>query len=117
LTIYYISPDLSRPSGGVRTIYRHVDALNDCGFDAAVLHTKRGFRCEWFANTTKLVYPPIELTSSDLLVVPEQYTTSQFNRLAPESPRSSATRTPTARSRRARSRRRGSSLPIRPHRM
>ena len=83
MTIYYVCPDLSRPSGGVRTIYRHVDALNHIAFDAAVLHTTRGFRCKWFANTTKVAYPPIELTSSDLLVVPEQYTTSQFNRLAP----------------------------------
>ena len=83
MTIYYISPDLSRPSGGVRTIYRHVDALNDAGFDAAVLHTRRGFRCRWFANSTRVAYPPLELTSADLLVVPEQYTSDQLNRLAP----------------------------------
>jgi hypothetical protein len=83
LTIYYVSPDLSRPSGGVRTIYRHVDVLNGAGFDAAVLHGRRGFRSLWFDNETKVANPPLELTSTDLLVVPEQYSASQLNRMAP----------------------------------
>jgi hypothetical protein len=83
LTIYYVSPDLARPSGGVRTIYRHVDTLNATGFDAAVLHTQRGFRCRWFDNDTRIVAPPLELTSRDLLVIPEQHTAAQVSRLAP----------------------------------
>ena len=83
MTIYYVAPDISRPSGGVRTIYRHVDVLNRVGFDAAVLHTRRGFRCRWFDNETKIAYPKLELTSTDLLVVPEEYSLPQVKRLAP----------------------------------
>ena len=73
MTIYYVAPDLARPSGGVRTIYRHVDALNRLGLDAAVVHATRGFRCEWFEHDTAVVHLPLTLSSSDTLVVPEDY--------------------------------------------
>ena len=36
-------PDLTKPLGGVRMLYRHVDILNDLGFDASIIQTgKRG---------------------------------------------------------------------------
>src|SRR5690349_11049814 len=73
VTVYYLAPDLARPSGGVRTIYRHVDALNRSGISAAVVHARRGFRCAWFANETAIVHPPLALAASDLLVVPEEH--------------------------------------------
>jgi len=44
------------------------------GFPAFVLHHKRGFRCTWFKNSTKLAYlPDTRLSRSDYLVVPEIY--------------------------------------------
>jgi len=73
MTVYYVAPDLARPSGGVRTIYRHVDALNRLGLDAAVVHATRDFRCEWFEHETAVVHLPLTLSSSDTLVVPEDY--------------------------------------------
>jgi hypothetical protein len=73
-TIYYLTPDDNVPRGGVRVNYRHVDLLNAAGFNATVLHTRSGFRCTWFANTTKVTSAPdVQLTPRDLLVMPEYY--------------------------------------------
>jgi hypothetical protein len=65
-----MAPDLSRPSGGVRTIYRSVDLLNAAGIPAAVVHARKGFRCSWFDNTTSIVYPLVRLGARDVLVPP-----------------------------------------------
>ncbi|MFA6599581.1 MAG: glycosyltransferase [Candidatus Omnitrophota bacterium] len=56
MNIYYLSPDQNWPSGGVAKIYRHVDILNKYGYSAYVLHEKKGFRCTWFENKTKVAY-------------------------------------------------------------
>jgi glycosyltransferase involved in cell wall biosynthesis len=73
-TIYYLCPDYRSPSGGIRVIYRHVDALNEAGRPAAVLHHADGFRCDWFENRTRVVgAPSVELGAADVLVVPEVY--------------------------------------------
>jgi hypothetical protein len=73
-TAYYLAPHLPRPSGGVRVIYRHVDALAAAGIPAAVVHDKAGFRCTWFANTTRvLAAEDVVLGPADVLVVPECY--------------------------------------------
>ena len=53
-------------------IYRHVDILNNAGFDAAVLHDRRGYRATWFANSTRLALDSC-VGSTDLLVIPEYY--------------------------------------------
>jgi glycosyltransferase involved in cell wall biosynthesis len=73
-TVYYLCPDYDTPSGGVRVAYRHVDALNAMSIPAAMVHQRRGFRCTWFENTTRVVAAPdIVLTASDVLVLPEWY--------------------------------------------
>ncbi len=73
-TVYYLAPHLNEPSGGVRNIYRHVDTLNANGITSAVLHAKPGFRCDWFANRTRIVYPSdVTLSREDVLVVAECY--------------------------------------------
>jgi len=73
-TVYYLTPHLDRPSGGVRVLYRHVDTLNAMGIPAAVLHAREGFRCTWFENDTRIVYPrDLVLSAQDVLVVPEYY--------------------------------------------
>lgn len=72
--VYYLTPDLDTPSGGVRNMYRHVDLLNAAGIEAAVLHAGRGFRCNWFANETRTVDAArVILNADDLLVVSECY--------------------------------------------
>jgi glycosyltransferase involved in cell wall biosynthesis len=54
--IYFICPDNSKPAGGVKQIYRQVDILNKNGFNACVLHKKKGFKSNWFENSTKIQY-------------------------------------------------------------
>lgn len=71
-TIYYVVPDFDQPAGGVQAMYRHVDALNDAGIDAAVLHGARGYRCTWFEHRTRVTDTArTRVGSDDLLVVPE----------------------------------------------
>jgi Glycosyl transferases group 1 len=52
--IYFVCPDNLTPTGGVKQIYRQVDILNKNGFNACVLHKKKGFRSNWFKNSTKI---------------------------------------------------------------
>jgi glycosyltransferase involved in cell wall biosynthesis len=71
-TIYFLAPDRDIPAGGVRVMYSHVDLLNEAGIESAVLHQRKGFRCTWFENTTRVT----DIHSSavgpdDILVVPE----------------------------------------------
>jgi len=73
-TVYYLCPDDNKPSGGVRMIYRHVDALNAAGIAAAVVHERPGFRVDWFAGETRVqAARDVTLGPADLLVVPEYY--------------------------------------------
>jgi hypothetical protein len=71
-SVFIWVPDFARPTGGVRVMYRHVDILNDNGIPAAVMHQRRGFRCTWFANTTRVVSAKdVAIGPTDLLVVGE----------------------------------------------
>ncbi|PZG16319.1 hypothetical protein C1I95_17910 [Micromonospora craterilacus] len=72
--VYYLSPDDNKPSGGIRNLYRHVDLLNESGTPAAVLHSRPGFRADWFTNDTRVTAAAdVTLGPPDLLVVPEYY--------------------------------------------
>lgn len=73
-TVYYLGPDMDLPIGGIRVIYRHVDALRQMGIEAAVLHGTDGFRSTWFENQTRVEYASrTRIGPEDLLVVPEWY--------------------------------------------
>lgn len=52
--LFFLSPDDNSPVGGIKVLYRHVDILNENGFQAAIVHTKKGFRCTWFENQTRV---------------------------------------------------------------
>lgn len=54
--IYFVCPDTKSPTGGIKQLYRHVDILNKNGFNACILHRKKGFRVTWFENQTKVEY-------------------------------------------------------------
>jgi glycosyltransferase involved in cell wall biosynthesis len=74
MTIYVLCPDDNRPSGGVKKLYRHVDVLNQHGWQAFLLHQKPAFRCTWFNNTTHVTYiPDVRLEATDYLLIPEVY--------------------------------------------
>jgi glycosyltransferase involved in cell wall biosynthesis len=70
--IYYFCPDLKGTIGGVKTMYRHVDILNKHHFNAAILHSTPGFRCDWFLNETPIAYvKDTEFSAEDIVVFPE----------------------------------------------
>lgn len=72
--ILILTPDLDWPIGGVKVHYQVVDALNAAGIDAAIVHAKKGFRCSWFQNRTKVVSrSETDLLASDLVVIPEEW--------------------------------------------
>ncbi|MEY2894210.1 MAG: hypothetical protein RJA98_4118 [Pseudomonadota bacterium] len=66
----YVSPDSNTPTGGIKVIYKHVELLNALGVEACVMHFKRGFRCDWFANTAPVICLE-ELRTTDFVMVPE----------------------------------------------
>lgn len=70
--IYFLTPDYNEPAGGIKVIYRHVDILNQAGIDAAVLHQRKGFRCNWFDNETRVTdVGSSAVGPDDVLVVTE----------------------------------------------
>lgn len=54
--LLFVCPDNSIPSGGIKQIYRQVDVLNENDFSAYILHKNEGFRCQWFNNSTPILY-------------------------------------------------------------
>jgi len=74
MAIYVLCPDHNDPSGGVKKLYRHVDVLNQHGWNASILHQTPGFRCRWFEHDTRISYAPATTVHpTDYLVVPEIY--------------------------------------------
>ena len=72
--IYYLCPDSNSPRGGIKVIYEHVDILNGAGFSAYVLHKKKGFRCNWFDNSTAISFLKKSMFhEKDFIVIPEIY--------------------------------------------
>ena len=72
--VLYVAPDDDRPSGGIRSIYRHVDLLRSLGHDAAVVHRDPRFRCSWFPHDTPVVAAgSVGAGPDDVLVIPELY--------------------------------------------
>ncbi|MFZ5433617.1 MAG: glycosyltransferase family 1 protein [Calditrichota bacterium] len=73
-TIYFLSPDDNRPVGGIKILYRHVDILNANGYQAAIVHKKKNFRCTWFDNQTRVEYHSrIQPDRFDFIVIPEVF--------------------------------------------
>lgn len=81
-----LCPDHNTPSGGIRILYRQVDILNRHGVEAFILHSKVGFRCSWFENSTKTdslqrILRGGQRPEFDYVVVPEIYGASVIPRL------------------------------------
>ncbi|RZK59917.1 MAG: glycosyltransferase family 1 protein [Pedobacter sp.] len=56
--IYVVCPNIKKPMGGIKQIYRLVDTLNLLGYEAYILHGKKNFRVKWFENSTAIKYFP-----------------------------------------------------------
>ena len=71
--IFYFCPDIPQPSGGVKTLYRHVDRLRQLGWEAYIVHQRRDFVLSWHGYTVPVLWledrPSFGL--DDLLVFPE----------------------------------------------
>lgn len=68
-------PDHAAPAGGVRQLYRLVEALrSELRLDAHVYHQRAGFRPGWFRTTEPVLYADTTAPGPrDLLVLPETW--------------------------------------------
>lgn len=73
--ILYLCHDNPNPSGGIRTLYRHVEILNSGGFDAYIVHYQTGFQPRWFQSAAPVIYADggMGFNPDDWVVVPEDY--------------------------------------------
>ncbi|MBC7957058.1 MAG: glycosyltransferase family 4 protein [Cytophagales bacterium] len=53
MTIFYICPWAEKPTGGIKQIFRHVEALSDAGFDAYVLALESDMP-SWFMSSASV---------------------------------------------------------------
>jgi hypothetical protein len=70
-TIYIFAPDLSRPLGGMRMLYRHVDILNANGFSAFIVHASPKFKIDWFEYETPVLRGAVKMKEEDVAVFSE----------------------------------------------
>lgn len=72
-TIFYFCPDFPQPSGGIKTLYRHVWRLNQLGFNASIVHQKAGFTLDWHRYAVPVTWLEQKPTfrPQDVLVFPE----------------------------------------------
>lgn len=54
--ILYFCPDFPQPSGGTKTLYRHVYRLRQLGYEAAIVHQRRGFTLTWHGYTVPALW-------------------------------------------------------------
>lgn len=76
-------PDIDKPIGGVKQLYRHVESLTKLGWDAAIVTQNSNFVPSWFDSTANRVSLDHcfahSLSPNDLiLVLPETYLTVNF---------------------------------------
>jgi hypothetical protein len=71
--IFYLCPDISKPSGGIKRLYRHVFHLNRLGLQAAIVHEKRGFVTAWHGFEVPVIWMEDRpmISKDDILVFPE----------------------------------------------
>jgi glycosyltransferase involved in cell wall biosynthesis len=71
--ILYFCPDFPQPSGGVKTLYRHVYRLRQLGYEAAIVHQRRGFTLSWHGYTAPVLWLEDQprFGPDDILVFPE----------------------------------------------
>lgn len=71
--IFYFCPDAPQPSGGIKTLYRHVHRLCAAGFDAYLVHQKRNFVLTWhgYQVPTLWLEDQPKFAPSDICVFPE----------------------------------------------
>lgn len=71
--ILYFCPDFPQPSGGTKTLYRHVACLRQLGFAAFIVHQHTGFELAWHAYQAPILWlaDKPEFRPDDVWVFPE----------------------------------------------
>lgn len=71
--ILYFCPDFPQPSGGIKTLYRHVDRLCQLGFDAYIVHQQHGFTLTWHDYQAPVIWleDKPQFGPDDMCVFPE----------------------------------------------
>jgi glycosyltransferase involved in cell wall biosynthesis len=73
--IFYFAYDHQRPTGGQKSVYRHVDILRKHGMEAFILHLTPKFRLQWFLNNAPVVsadeFSRMFDIQQDVIVLPE----------------------------------------------
>ena len=78
-------PDIDKPIGGVKQLFKHVEHLCALGWDAAVLTEVHGYRPSWFQSSAPTMGLKHSLANDllpahkTILVVPETYVGVNFN--------------------------------------
>jgi len=78
--IFFISPDINSPTGGIKQLYRQVDVLNNNGYNAFILHQNAGFKCSWFVNQTKVAYSYSIHNQMNNLIMPNNSATGLISK-------------------------------------
>ena len=75
MRIFYLCPDCSFPSGGIKRLYTHVEILRQEDYDAYIMHSAKDFKPGWFESDVPVVYDADspEFGSSDVIVIPEGF--------------------------------------------
>lgn len=72
--IYYFCPDRKVKSGGIRTLYRHVQLLQENNLESCILHTKNGFKVPDMPDVPiRYLTDSNRFTADDVIVIPEGY--------------------------------------------
>ena len=71
--ILYFCPDFPQPSGGTKTLYRHVNRLGQLGFAAFIVHQRTGFVLSWHCYQAPILWleDKPEFRPDDIWVFPE----------------------------------------------
>jgi hypothetical protein len=71
--ILYFCPDFPQPSGGTKTLYRHVWRLRQLGFEAAIVHQRRGFVLTWHGYEVPILWleDHPQFGQADICIFPE----------------------------------------------
>ncbi len=72
MRVFFLSSMPRKPAGGVRVIYRHVNILNELGFDSYVYHPLDSYHYKWADGVTP-IYTGSTISFNDHIVIPDVY--------------------------------------------
>jgi hypothetical protein len=73
--VLFFCHDNPKPAGGIRTLYRHVNLLNQHGIEAYIVHFSANLSLDWFSHKVPVLHagPNLSIAESDWIVIPEDF--------------------------------------------